>query len=59
MRSVHSFKWLEAIEDEMRSMSANKVWDLEEIPKGAKTVGYKRVYKTKCISKGNIRRFKS
>jgi hypothetical protein len=25
MRSVHSSKWLEAIKDEMRSMSANKV----------------------------------
>jgi hypothetical protein len=25
MRSVHSSKWLETMEDEMRSMSANKV----------------------------------
>jgi hypothetical protein len=41
MRSVHSFKWLEAMEDEMRSMSINKVWYLEKITKGVKTVGYK------------------
>lgn len=41
MRSAHSSKWLEAMEDEMRSMSSNKVWDLEEISKGAKTVGCK------------------
>jgi hypothetical protein len=33
MRSVHSSKWLEAMEDEMRSMSINRVWNLEEIPK--------------------------
>jgi hypothetical protein len=33
MRSAHSSKWLTAMEDEMRSMSTNKVWDLEEIPK--------------------------
>jgi hypothetical protein len=33
MRSVNSSKWHEAMEDEMRSMSANKVWDLEKIPK--------------------------
>jgi hypothetical protein len=33
MRSVYSSKWLDAMEDEMRSMSVNKVWDLEEIPK--------------------------
>jgi hypothetical protein len=41
MRSAHSSKWLDAMEDEMRSMIVNKVWDLEEIPKEAKTVGYK------------------
>jgi hypothetical protein len=59
MRSAYSSKWLEAMEDEMRSMSINKVWDLEEIPKGAKTVGCKWVYKTKYDSKGNIERFKA
>jgi hypothetical protein len=59
MRSSHSSKWLEAMEDKMRSMSTNKVWDLEEIPKEAKTVGCKWVYKIKCDSKGNIERFKA
>jgi hypothetical protein len=59
MRSAYSSKWLEAMEDEMRSMSINKVWDLEEIPKGAKIVGCKWVYKTKCESKGNIERSKA
>jgi hypothetical protein len=41
MRSAYSSKWLEAIEDKMRSMSINKVCDLEEIFKGGKTVGCK------------------
>jgi hypothetical protein len=41
MRSTHSSKWLDAMEDEMRSMSVNKVWDLEEILKRVKTVGCK------------------
>jgi hypothetical protein len=41
MRSPHSSKWCEAMEDEMRSVNANQVWKLEEIPKGAKTVGCK------------------
>jgi hypothetical protein len=31
-------KWQEAMEDEMKSMSTNRVRDLEEIPKGVKTV---------------------
>ena len=59
MRSDHSSKWLKAMEDELKSMSTNKVWDLENIPKGAKTVGCKWVYKTKYDSQGNIERFKA
>jgi hypothetical protein len=59
MRSAHSSKWLEAMEDEMRSMSTNRVWDLEEIIEGVKTIGCKWVYKMKCDSKGNIERFKA
>ena len=41
MRSAYSSKWLEAMEDEMKLMKTNGVWDLEIIPKGAKTVGCK------------------
>jgi hypothetical protein len=59
MRSEHSSKWLDAMEDEIKSMSTNKVWDLEEIPKGAKAVGCKWVYKTKYDSQGNIDKFKA
>jgi hypothetical protein len=33
IRSDHSSKWLEAMEDEIKSINANKVWDLEIIPK--------------------------
>ncbi|WVZ51248.1 hypothetical protein U9M48_002408 [Paspalum notatum var. saurae] len=43
MRSPDSSKWLAAMEDKMRSMDTNKVWDLEEIPKRAKKVGCKWV----------------
>ena len=39
MRGVHSSKWQEVKEDEMKSINTNDVWDLEEIPNGAKTVG--------------------
>jgi hypothetical protein len=59
IRSPHSSKWCEAMEDEMRSMSANQVWKLEEISKVAKTVGYKWVYKIKRDFKENIDRFKA
>jgi hypothetical protein len=59
IRSAHSSEWLEAMQDEMKSMSTNKVWDLQEIPKGAKKVGCKWVYKTKCDSRGNVERYKA
>jgi hypothetical protein len=36
MRSAYSSKWLDAMEDEMRSISINKVWDLEEFLKELK-----------------------
>ena len=58
MKSNHSLKWLEAMEDEMKSMNVNKVWDLEIILKRVKTVGYKWVYKTKHDSQGNIKTYK-
>ena len=59
MKSANSSKWFAAMEDEMRFRSTNKVWDLEEILKGAKTVGCKWVYKMNCDSKGNIERYKA
>ena len=59
MRSVYSVEWQEAMEVEMHLMNTNDVWDLKEIPNGAKTVGCERVYKTKCESKGNIERYKA
>ena len=59
MRSTYSSKWLEAMQDKMRSMSTNGIWELEIIPKGAKTVGCKWVYKTKRDSEGNIERYKA
>ena len=46
------------MEDEIKSMNANKVWDLEIIHNGAKTVGCKWVYKIKLDSQGNIGRYK-
>ena len=57
--SENSTKWIEAMEDELRSMSTNKVWDLVEISDGVKLVGCKWVYKTKRDSKRKVERFKA
>ena len=39
--------------------NSNGIWDLEEIPKGAKTVGCKWVYKIKHDFRENVERFKA
>jgi hypothetical protein len=59
MKSRQSYELFDAMKDEMKFMSTNDVWDLVEIPKGAKIVGCKWVYKTKHDSKGSIERFKA
>ncbi|GKD09358.1 retrovirus-related pol polyprotein from transposon TNT 1-94 [Tanacetum coccineum] len=54
-----STKWLEVMNDELKSMQINDVWELAELPNGVKPVGYKWVYKTKLDQKGNIERYKA
>jgi len=51
-------KWMDAMNDELKSMDQNKVWDIVELPEGYKTIGCKWVFKTKRDSKGNIKRYK-
>ena len=51
--------WYDAMKDEMESMAHNDVWDLVKLPKGAKAIGCKWVYKTKKDSLGNIERYKA
>ena len=55
----NSDKWIEAMQDELKSMSTNQVYELVEIPDGVKPVGCKWVYKTKHDSKGKIEKFKA
>jgi hypothetical protein len=45
--------------DELKSMDQNKVWELVELPEGYKAIGCKWVFKTKCDSKGNIEQHKA
>ena len=59
MNCDDSEKWYNAMKEELKSMDDNKVWDLVELPNGAKQVRCKWVYKTKRDSKGNIERYKS
>jgi len=47
------------MKEELKSMDDNKVWDLVELPKGAKQVVCKWVFKTKRDTKSNIERHKA
>ena len=47
------------MKDEMNSMTSNGVWNLVELPNGAKSIGCKWVFKTKKDSLGNIERYKA
>ena len=59
MKSSKSQKWIAAMEEEIKSMRDNDVWDLVELPEGVKPIGYKWIFKTKRDSMGNIERYKA
>ena len=55
----NSTEWLNAMEEKLKSMDQNQVWDLIELPEGCKRVGYKWIFKTKHDSKGNVKQHKA
>ena len=59
LQRSNSQKWINAMEDEMKSMKDNNIWDLVELRTGMKPIGCKWIFKTKRDSKGNIERYKA
>ncbi|KAK7341990.1 hypothetical protein VNO80_24931 [Phaseolus coccineus] len=59
MCSSNASKWIDAMNEEMKSMNDNDVWDLIELPKCSKPIGCKWIFKTKRDSNGNIERYKA
>ena len=57
--SPQSNFWIDAMKDEMTSMSHNKVWSLVDLPDGCRPIGCKWVFKTKCDVKGQVERYKA
>ncbi|KAL6329845.1 hypothetical protein AAG906_037945 [Vitis piasezkii] len=47
MKSSNSHKWIEAMNEEYKSMQDNKVWELVPLPVGTKPIGCKWIFKTK------------
>ncbi|XXG71992.1 hypothetical protein AAC387_Pa07g1189 [Persea americana] len=59
MQGSNSQKWIDAMNEEYKSMQDNKVWELVPLPEGAKPIGCKWIFKTKRDSNGNVERYKA
>nr|CAN66083.1 hypothetical protein VITISV_028833 [Vitis vinifera] len=59
MKSSNSHKWIEAMNEEYKSMQDNKVWELVPLPVSTKPIGCKWIFKTKRDSNGNVERYKA
>ena len=57
--SPRSNFWIDAMKDEMTSMSQNKVWSLVDFPDDCRPIGCKWVFKTKRDAKGQVERYKA
>lgn len=52
--AVKSEKWRRAIDVEMEAIEKKHTWELTDLPKGAKKVGVRWVYKTKFNENGEV-----
>ena len=59
MQTPNAQKWIDAMNEEYKSMQDNQVWDLVPLPEGTKPIGCKWIFKTKRDSKGNMGRYKA
>jgi Reverse transcriptase (RNA-dependent DNA polymerase) len=59
LESVNSHKLIKSIDEEIKSMYNDKVWDIIPLPEGVKPIDYKWIFKNKKNSKGNMKRYKA
>ena len=58
LSSPEKREWMKAMESEINSLNANKIWDLAELPCGRKAIGSKWAFKRKYDSGGNMKQHK-
>jgi hypothetical protein len=58
LKSVNSHKWTKTMNEKIKSMYDNKVWDIVPLPESVKHIDCKWIFKTKKISEGNVKRYK-
>jgi len=52
-------KWRTTMDMEIKAIERNNTWELTDLPKGAKKIGVKWVYKTKLKENGEVDKLKS
>ena len=59
LSSSVSDEWMKAMNNEMKFMRTNQVWDLVDLSSGCKAIGNKWVLKIKRKADGSIERYKT
>jgi Reverse transcriptase (RNA-dependent DNA polymerase) len=59
LESVNSHKWTKTMNEEIKSMHDNKIWDIVLLPEGVKPIDCKWIFKIKNDSEGNAKRYKA
>ena len=59
LKSHKKKDWRSAMEDKIKSLNDNDVFDLVDLPDGKKTVGSKLAFKEKVLADGSTERLKA
>ncbi|CAN1239562.1 Retrovirus-related Pol polyprotein from transposon RE2, partial [Linum grandiflorum] len=59
MQSVDASFWKEAADSEIDSIRSNHTWEVVDLPRGCRTVGYKWIFKRKLKPDGSVERYKA
>ena len=59
IHSLDSFRWIEAIQKELNSLSSNNTWELVDTPTDRKLISSKWVFKKKYLPSGLIDKYKA
>ena len=57
--SPYKLKWERAMEAEMKSLQANRVWELVQLPPNRKVIGSKWIFKRKMNADGTLECYKA
>lgn len=57
--AVNHNKWRVAMDEEIKAIERNNTWEFTDLPKGAKKIGVKWIFKTKLKENGEVDKFKA